>query len=173
MTKDQVNKLLSAMETAEIDKFSVVDDTFVRYYNDGVCGIIKPDTSNELFVCIAANNQGGSHKAFGSNLTVTSVDFTDMHEFVVGGDYEKISNFVEALGVELSDDDKKLIIEIDKRNYNIIPETGDYHRFVYLTEAQYDALTDEQKAEYDAAKEAYEKEKASYVGQNMAARITL
>ena len=100
MTKDQVNKLLSAMETAEIDKFSVVDDIFVRYYNDGVCGIIKPDTSNELFVCIAANNQGGSHKAFGSNLTVTSVDFTDMHEFVVGGDYEKISNFVEALGVE-------------------------------------------------------------------------
>ena len=30
-----------------------------------------------------------------------------------------------------------------------------------------------ENAEYDAAKEAYEKEKASYVGQNMAARITL
>jgi hypothetical protein len=64
-------------------------------------------------------------------------------------------------------------MQIDKRNYNIIPETGDYNRFVYLTESQYNALSEEEKEKYNAAKDAYEKEKATYIGQNVSARITV
>ena len=36
-----------------------------------------------------------------------------------------------------------------------------------------DELSDEDKKEYDAKKEAYEKVKANYIGKNKAAQITL
>lgn len=170
MTPNQVSKIISAMESAEIKNYMVVDDITTKIYQSDTA-IIKVDNDNEMFVGIRANNVGGSHKRFNANLEVLTIDFTDAHEMICAGDYQKIIKFVEELGLSLTDEEKELIIEIDKGNHNIIPPTGDYNRFVPLTEEQYNQLTPEEKIEYDEKYAEWEEEQQNYIGQNIAARI--
>ncbi len=172
MTKDQVSKIVSALESAELKKYMVVDDINTRIYNSDNA-IIKVDDADEMFVNIRANNVGGSHKRFDSNIEVICMDFTDAHEFIVGADHQKIIKFVEELGLSLSDEEVKLIIELDNGNYNLIPPTGDYNRFVPLTEEQYERLSPEEKEKYDAEKAAHDEYEKNYIGQNLAARISV
>lgn len=172
MTKNQVSKIMSAIESAEIKNFLVIDDITTKIYNSENA-IVKADLANEMFIGIKPNLTGGSHRRFDSKIEVICMDFTDAHEFVVGADHQKIIDFVEQLGVTLTDEDKNLLIEIDNQNYNLIPPTGDYNRFVPLTEEQYNRLSPEEKSEYDAKKQAYDEEERKYIGQNMAARIVL
>ena len=90
------------------------------------------------------------------------------------GDYQQIVKFVERLGsISLNDDELKILLEIDKKNHDIIPETGDYNRFHYLSKKQYEALSKEDREKYDKEKAEYEEKKEKYIGQNSAASITL
>ena len=171
MTKNQILKIMSAMESAEIKNYMVVDDIVTRLYNCDTA-IVKVDEADEMFIGIRANNIGGSHKRFDSNIEVVTMDFTDVHEIIVGADHDKIISFVENLGVSLSDDEKKLIITIDDKYYDIIPPTGDYNRFVPLTEEQYEKLTPEEKEAYNKRKAEEEEKERKYIGQHRAARIT-
>lgn len=171
MTKDQVSKIMSALESVEIKNYMVVDDITTKIYNSDT-SIIKVDDADEMFVNIRANNVGGSHKRFDSNLEVICMDFVDAHEFIVGADHQKITNFIEGLGLNLSDDEKKLIVELDNGNYNLIPPTGDYNRFVPLTE-EHERLSPEEKEKYDAEKAEHDEFEKKYIGQNMAARISV
>ena len=101
-------------------------------------------------------------------------DFADIHEIETAGSYEQIMAFASKFAIELSDEEKNVILQIDKKNYDIKPIQGDYaHRFVYLSKKQYEALTDEEKAAYDESKAKYEKEKAEYIPQNSSAIITM
>lgn len=172
MNKDQVSKIMSALESAGLKNYMVVDDITTKIYNSDT-SIIKVDDADEMFVNIRANNVGGSHKRFDSNLEVICMDFVDAHEFIVGADHQKITNFVKGLGLNLSDDEEKLIVKLDNGNYNLIPPTGDYNRFVPLTEEQYERLSPEEKEKYDAEKAAHDEFEKNYTGQNMAARITV
>ena len=79
----------------------------------------------------------------------------------------KNSNFIVAM-ISI-----KILLEIDKKNYDIIPETGDYNRFHYLSKKQYEALSKEDREKYDKEKAEYEEKKEKYIGQNSAASITL
>lgn len=173
MLKSQVTKIMSAIEDAGIEEFMVVDDIFVRYYNNKTNSIVKVDEADEMFVCVRSNiSTGGAYKAMPGNLEVVAVDFTDMHEIRVAGDYQHVSDFVDKLGLSLTDDELKLLQSIDSRNFSIIPETGDYNpSFVYLTPEQYEALTEEEKKEYDEAKRQYELKK-NHLSQHFAASIT-
>lgn len=172
MTKDQVSALMGAVEDLEIKYFMVVDDITTRLYNKDNA-ILKADDSNEMFVGIRANDIGGSHKSFATNLQVVAIDYTDVHEFIIGADYQTTIDFMNKIGVELSDAEMEMILNLDKRNYNLIPPTGDYNRFVPLTEEQYEKLSPEQKEEYDAKKAEEEEKEKNYIGQNVAARIFL
>lgn len=171
MTKDQVTKIMSAMESAEIKNYMVVDDIVTRIYNSDTA-IIKVDEADELFVGIRSNNVGGSHRRFDSNIEVLTIDFTDAHEIIVGADYQKIIKFIEELGITLTAEDKNLIVQFEGNNSTLIPPTGDYNRFVPLTEEQYNRLSPEQKAEYDEKKAKHDEEEKNYIGQHVAARIT-
>ena len=173
MLKAQVSKIMSAIEDAKIEEFMVVDDIFVRYYNNKTNSIVKADDANEMFVCARSNySEGGAYKALPGNLEVVAVDYTDMHEIRVAGDYQHVSDFLNKLGLSLTDEELAMLRTIDSRNFTIIPETGDYNpSFVYLTPEEYEALSEEEKEEYNKAKADYELRK-NHLGQHFAASIT-
>ena len=161
------------MESSEITNFMVADDINTKLYNNDQSSIVKIDLDNEMFVGIRSSNIGGSHRIFNGNIQVVATDFTDVHEMVFGGDSQKIIDFAANLGLTLTDAEIQLIYNIDKNNLSIIPETGDYNRFVPLTEEQYNKLSPEEQQAYNEAKEAEEKRVKNYTGKNMAARITV
>jgi hypothetical protein len=72
-----------------------------------------------------------------------------------------------------TDEDKNLIVQFEGNNSTLIPPTGDYNRFVPLTEEQYERLSPEEKEKYDAEKAAHDEYEKKYIGQNLAARISV
>lgn len=171
MTSNQYNKFKQALETAEIVSFAVEDDINGWYYHNGENAFIK-DNSDGV-ISIRSNKTSQSHPAFAGNVLVNFIEFVDIHVARTAGSAEKIKKFMEAMGASLSDDEYKLVLEIDKHNYDIKPVTGDYvSNFKYLSQREYDALSPEEKAAYDEEKAAYEKAKRDYLPQNQAASIT-
>lgn len=172
MTGEQSKKFLEAVEAAGIKSYSFDTDLGTHLYN-GDHSIIKFVEADEMIYNIRDSRYGGSHNSFGSHVQVVAAWTEDIHETRVAGTHSQIKTLLEKLNVELTEEDLKIIVEIDNGNVDIIPETGDYNRFKPLTKKQYDALTPEEKEEYDAAKEADDKAKHDYIGQHAAASITL
>ena len=174
MTTGQCEAFLAGCEEAGITTYQFNTDLGTRLYNNGVSGVVKPDYTNECVVAFGRSNYSGAVKIYEANVRAIVADFADIHEIETAGSYEQIMTFASKFAIELSDEDKNLILQIDKKNYDIKPIQGDYaHRFVYLSKKQYEALTDEEKAAYDEAKAKYEKEKAEYIPQNSSAIITM
>lgn len=174
MTTGQCEAFLAGCEEAGITTYQFNTDLGTRLYNNGVSGIVKPDYTNECIVAFGRENYAGTARLYEANVRAVVCDFVDIHELETAGSYEQIMAFASKFAIELSDEEKNVILQIDKKNYDIKPIQGDYaHRFVYLSKKQYEALTDEEKAAYDEAKAKYEKEKAEYIPQNSSAIITL
>ena len=172
MTKAQSDKFMAAIKAAGITTYQFDTDLGTHLYNDGKNAIAIPDNNLEAVVAIRGNF-GGSHPTYANNVQLVLSDYADVHEIRTGGTSEQIRTLVENLGITLTEDQVKIVVNIDKGNYDIKPETGNYQRFHYLTQNQYEALSDEEKAKYDSGKEAYEKAQANYIGQNVSASITL
>lgn len=174
MEASQVQKIMSAFESADIKKFAVTDDVTGHYYNNDN-EVTVADMSNELFV----NFKKGVHTGVNSvsedgNVLMSMIPFIDTHIMKFTGTYNQVKQVAESLGLSLDDNQNNIILNIDKKNYDIKPATGDYvSRFHYLSEKQYAELSEEEKAQYDAEKKEYEDNKAKYIGQNMAASISL
>lgn len=174
MNANQAKKFFDALDAAGIKRYQCSTDLSTHLYNDGVRAIAKPDYKNEQIVAFRSVDYGGSVKRYDKNIQVVLSDFGDVHEVRAAGDYQQIVKFVESLGsISLNDDELKILLEIDKKNYDIIPETGDYNRFHYLSKKQYEALSKEDREKYDKEKAEYEEKKEKYIGQNSAASITL
>ena len=174
MTAEGSKLFIEACESAGIKSYAFVTDVSTTLYHDGERSILKPSYANNFLVCLRDSRYSGTVKKFDAGIQVLIADFSDVHEVICGGDTEQIKAFCEALGdVNLEDEDLKVLLQIDKGNYNINPITGDYvNGFKYLSPWQYDQLTPEQQAEYDEKKAAYEKAKAEYIAPNQAASIS-
>ena len=174
MTGEQMNLFLNAAEAADIKYYSFDVDDGTHIINDSTNHIVK--TVGDMLVGISSSNISGSHNLFGNNkIMVTTADCNDCHKARISGDYDQIKTFLQSLGVsDLSEDDLKIMIDINNKNYELKPITGDYvSGFHYLSKKEEDALSPEEKEEYEAAKAAYEKSKAEYIPLNQAASITL
>lgn len=171
MTSNQYDKFKQAIEAAEIASYCVEDDISTTYYDNGVNAFIKK--VNDGLLSIRSNKTSMSHPAMEGNVLVSFVDFTDIHSIKTTGSAEQIKTLMESLGASLSDDEYKLVLEIDKHNYDIKPITGDYvSGFKYLSPQQYADLTPEEQEAYDEAKAKYEEAKEKYLPVNQAASIT-
>lgn len=172
MTGAQTKKFLEAINKAGIESYEFDTDLVSHlYHNDNA--IIKFVEEDEMIYNIRSMNYTGSHHPYQGNIQVVAAWTEDVHEARTAGNYEQIKTFLEALGATFTDSDTKIMLNIEKKNSDIIPATGDYNRFVPLTKKQYDALSDEKKEEYDAAKEKADKAAHDYIGQNSAVSISL
>ena len=172
MNVDQCKKWMQAIKAAGIKTYQFDTDLGTHLYHDGVNAVAIPQHDLNAVVAIRANGFGGSHNTYKNNVQAVLSDYGDIHEVRTGGTSEQILKLVESLGVSLSDEEVKIVVNIDKGNYDIKPETGNYNQFHYLTQKQYEALSENEKAEYKSEKEKYEADKAKYIGQNMAASVT-
>lgn len=172
MNVDQCRKWMAALEKADIKSYQFDTDLGTHLYNNNVNAVAIPNHDLEAVVAIRSTNFGGSHHNCIDNVQCVLSDYGDIHECRAGGTSEQILTLVKELGITLSDENAKIVIDIDKRNYDIKPETGNYNRFRYLTQKQYEELSDEDKSKYDFEKDAYEEKQKKYIGQNMAASIT-
>lgn len=174
MTVEQCKKFMAAVEAAEMKSYEFDCDTGSRYIHDGATTITKVDYDVNQVVSFRSNlTYGGATKQYEGNIEVICSNFDDIHAVRAGGSYEQVKKFIESANLNLSDEELKVILYIDKHNVDIKPETGDYNRFKYLSQKQYEALSTEEKAKYDKEKEKYETEKHNYLGKNKAAQITL
>ncbi len=147
MTGEQVKKFMQAVEDAEINTFAFVDD-ITAYYKNGESGICVYDEANNAVVSICQNNPGTAQQA--NPLRFMMADILDIHRAEVQGEYEQIKKFIDAYGLSLTDDQLKVLLTIDRHNTIVKPVTGDYTvTYVKLSKEEYDALTPEEKAEYD------------------------
>ena len=173
MTSEQCKSFLAAVENAGIKLYQYTTDIPTHLYNDGKNHIAKADFTKNCVVGFRSATVGGSNNVY-NGIQVVIADFSDIHEIRTGGSYEQIKKFCESFNVNLTDDEFKVLLKIDKQNYDIKPATGDYNNsFAYLSSKQYEALSNKEKAEYAERKAAYEKAKAEYIPANQAAQITL
>ena len=175
MTPEQCRKFMTAVEAADMNSYEFDCDTGTRYLHDGKTTITKVDYKDNQVVCFRnMGTYGGATRQYEANVEIICSNFDDIHAVRTAGSYEQVKKFIESAGLDLSNDEMKVILTIDKHNVDIKPVTGDYvNDFKYLSKREYSELSDKDKKEYDAKKEAYEKVKANYIGKNKAAQITL
>jgi len=176
MNGAQTKKFLDALEAAEMTKYEFDSDLGTHIYNDGENAFVKFVEADEMLYGIRSSHVSGSHNVYNTEdfpIEVYCMWCEDAHECRTAGNYKQISTFLNNLGVDLTDDDTKILLKIAGMNSDIIPANGDYNRFVPLTEEQYNRLSPEEKEAYDAAKAADEEAKKNYIGRNMAAGIHL
>lgn len=173
MTIEQIKKFMEAIETAEICSYEFDVDSGARITHNGETCIARPDYDNEVVVGFRGQSYYGSVPGWKGNVETIVGRMEDIHNVRTAGDYDQIKKFVSVFGAEFTDDDFKVLLNIDKKRVQLEPATGDYNRFRYLGKKEYDMLTPEAKEEYDAAKEAYEKARRDYIAPNQAARVDI
>lgn len=146
MTSGQASSFISAMEDAGIDNYYFVTDTPTNFHHNAD-SIVKQN--GDLLVNIRKPQY--SHYRMMNGVEIVAADLADVHEARAVGTAEQLRQVAESLGVSLTDDEYKIIINQDKKNYELKPITGDYRQFVFLTTEQYEALDDDEKAKYDEA----------------------
>ena len=171
MTTEQVTTLINAIKSANIKEFKVTSTAGWHLQNNPNSGIIIKDDSNEMLHCIRAKSKAFGAEPFPGNAVVESVDYGDISEFTVGGGFTAIKDFFNNLGITLSQEEQEMLVKIDRTNYKVIPETGNYHPFKEVSQEEYDAMSDEEKAAYDAAKKEAEAIKTG-INQGFAVRVT-
>ena len=148
MTQGQIQKFMSAVESAGINTYAFVDD-ITCYYKNGESGVCVYDSANNAIVAIQLNSAGTAQKS--NPLRFIMADIVDIHRAEVQGEYEQIKKFIDAYGLSLSDDQLKILLTIDRNNTIVKPATGDYTiTYHKLSQEEYDALSEEEKKEYDA-----------------------
>lgn len=172
MKDTQAKAFMNAIKASGISVYEFVTSLNTHLYNDGKRSIAKCDMNKGCCVGIRSTATAGTTSSFADNVQVVMANFDDVHEVRTAGTYEQVKAFVESFGLDLTTDELKIILEIDKHNYDINPATGDYNGFKYLSSAEYLALSEEDKAKYDAEKAKYEDSKTN-PGKNQAARIII
>ena len=169
MQDKQIKAFLEAVEEAEIPSYLFVTDINTRYYHDGDMSLCYYDEGNEQIINVRQTIVNGT-KAFEGPITIQSCDILDIHEAIVGCDYEQAKKILTKLGV-YKEEDAKVLLKINSSNRPIIPSTGDYHNsdFHFISDESYDKLTPEEKEVYDAKKA--EEMKRYDLPKGVAARI--
>ena len=159
MTTESWHKFKNALDQAEIKKFQIDSDTDYHLFNDpDNAKIIVFDEGSETFYNIRQKT-GSSHEGWSDPIIVTGVEVSDIHMVKFGTTPDKIFDFINALSLSLDEDQIKAVIKINKGNYDINPETGDYilAGFKVLSDEEIAELTPQQKIDYEEKLEIYNK----------------
>lgn len=148
MNSSQIQDILSAVESAEITDCRFVSENNVSYYKSE-SSILKFDSGKEILWAIGLAPKMGS-LAGNNAIIMTGADPDSVKEFRLNGDFDTIKKFADALGVEISNEEEKLLRQIDINNIVVKPQTGDYSNiFHILSPEEIEALTPEEKEEYE------------------------
>ena len=148
MNSSQIQDILSAVESAEITDCRFVSENNVSYYKSE-SSILKYDSGKEILWAIGLAPKTGLLS--GNNaIIMTGADPDSVKEFRLNGNFDTIKKFADALGVEISDDEERLLRQIDVNNLVVKPQTGDYSNiFHILSPEEIEDLTPEEKEEYE------------------------
>lgn len=148
MTSSQASTFISAMENAEIGTYYFVTDMSTNFYHDGKTALCK--LNGDLLVNFRKPQYPAYRTINGAEVMIA--DLVDIHEARAVGTAEQIKEVASTLGVTLTDEEYAILLDIDKRDVDLVPATGNYIEFVFIPQEEYEKLTDEQKAEYNEAK---------------------
>jgi hypothetical protein len=156
MTGDQFTKFKSAIDAAGIKNYCAVVDDGVNLYNSDNA-ICVYDSSSESIVNVRGRAGSGGSDGFSSPLIMNMAWIEDIHHVKFGATLEKAEEFFRSLGCSLDEDQKKILININKGNYNIKPITGDYvlAGFKVLSDEEIAKLSAQEKIDYEKKLEIY------------------
>lgn len=167
MTTSSWNKFKAALDEAEIKKFQIDTDTDYHLFNDpDAAKIVIFDEGSETFYGIR-QKVGTGHEGWSDPIVVTGAEVSDIHMVKFGATADKIQKFIDAMGLELDDDQKKAVLEINKGNYEINPITGDYilAGFKELSDEEIAKLSPQEKIDYEKELEIFEQRKKLPTGR--------
>lgn len=149
MQTNQITSFIDAVKSAGLKNYSFADDTNVVFYNNDNSFILI-DEAKETLINVRKTYVTGVPSSE-NPITISASDFLDIRRAEISGTAEQIKKFCESYGLSLTDDQLKIIVNIEGNNRILKPITGDY-TVVYhkLSKAEYEALSDEEKAAYDA-----------------------
>ena len=172
MTTAAWQKFKAAIDAVGIKKFQIDSDTDYHLFNDtDAAKVIVFDEGTETFYNFRQRIGNGSD-GWRDPVIVTAVEVADIHMIKFGADVATINKFIEAMGLNLDEDQKQAVIKINKGNYDINPETGDYllAGFKVLTPKEIAKLSEQEKIDYEKKLELYNKRKK--MGNNQVVQIT-
>jgi hypothetical protein len=158
MTSEGFQKFKSAMEAVGITYFGAAIDDGTNIYNSDSAVIVDVDDTLYNF-----RNRISPSDGFATDWIVTAAYIEDVHHVKCGCPKDKLDQFIDALGVTLTDK-QKAVIKNNGYNRDINPITGDYvlAGFKVLSEEELAKLSDQQKIDYEKKLEIYNKrQKAS------------
>lgn len=150
MTTNSWDTFKAALDAAGIKKFQVDVDTDYHLFNDpDNAKVVTFHRPSETFYGIRQKT-GTAHEGWSDPIVAQGVEIADIHMIKFGATADKMQKFIEEMGFEFDEEQKKAILEINKGNYEIKPITGDYilAGFVELSDEEIAKLTPMEKEEY-------------------------
>lgn len=173
MTTDSWHKFKNALDQVGIKKFQVDSDTDYHLFNDpDNAKIVVFDEGTETFYGIR-QKVATSSEGWGDPIVVTGVEVGDIHMLKFGATADKIAQWIDAMGLNLDDEQQAAVIKINKGNYDINPETGDYilAGFKVLSDEEIAKLTPQQKIDYEEKLKIYN-DRQKFTKPNQVVQIT-
>jgi len=151
MVVQDIQMFEQAVKDAGIDTYAYVSMGPTVYYNNKENSICIPDFENENVYNFRGNDAYGSASYFeDSKLLMFCCPFDQICELRLGADYQTMIKFIDSLGLDISDEQKKLLLSIANRKRPLNPITGNYV-FKELSAEEYEALSEDEKAAYEKA----------------------
>ena len=157
MTLSNIKKFLAACQEAGIKNYQFDTDLGTHLYNNTETSIIVLDETEEVAYNFR-NKINDLNTSYNGNLYVQGANLSDIHEVRFGGTIDEIKAFATAYGLTFTDEQLNLLLKNDLTNYNVKPETGDYN-FVPLTNSALEALSEEERKEYELNLKEYQDKK--------------
>lgn len=153
MENSSMMKFMNAIDSAKIDKWEAVTAIMTHFYNNDTSFNIADFNVNALYNFARPTNNSTPYTY--DQIVVKGASFNEIHEVRFGGSLEQVKKFIEAYGISLTDDQYKILVNINTNNYTLKPVQGDYLKFEELSDSEIDALTDKEKSEYYQALKAF------------------
>ena len=172
MTTSSWQKFKAAIDAVGIKKYQIDSDTDYHLFNDADSAkVIVFDEGTETFYNFR-QRVGNGADGWKDPVIVTAVEVSDIHMIKFGATADKIAEFIEQMGLNLDDDQKEAVININKGNYDINPMTGDYilTGFKVLSEEELEKLSPQEKIDYEKKLAIYNARQK--MGTNQVVQIT-
>lgn len=154
MKLSAIKKFKDALAAAGIEVWQAVTDVGPgNYYNNDVAINVLDEAEETLF-----NIRKSTHidPFGGQGLIVQAADLGDVHEVRFAGSLEEVKKFIDAYGLNVTDEDHKILVNINGANLELKPMVGDYLKFVRKTDEEVAAMDEKHRAEYEAQLKAWE-----------------
>ena len=171
MTTEYWNKFKGALDACGIKKFQIDTDTDYHLFNDPDAGkVIVFDEGSKTFYNFRGKVGRGS-EGWDEPIIVTGCQEADIHMIKFGAQLKDIIAFINEMGLNLDEEQMEAVVKINKGNYDINPETGDYilAGFRELSEEEIAELSPQEKIDNEANLVIYNERKK--IGTNQSARI--